>query len=103
MAEEQNEILFEVVPLNSSNLSSEILSELCNVAAISKISNGIAFIFPEKVNPAPTTLLPSPMPRYMFNRLKELQTDFNDLYHNVAMDSEFLATSLEKVRVGFYR
>lgn len=38
----------------------------------------------------PLTLFPSPFPRKLFEEAKGLQTVFNELYVNVANDTEFL-------------
>lgn len=44
---------------------------------------------------APTTIVPTPFPRALYEKAQRLQPLFNELYAKVAMDAEFLSTILE--------
>ncbi|WFD03102.1 glutathione synthase [Malassezia obtusa] len=44
---------------------------------------------------APLTLVPSPFPRFLFNKAQELQPLFNKLYANLALDEEFIRSIME--------
>jgi glutathione synthase len=50
------------------------------------------------VTTAPLTLLPSPIKRTLFNFGKQIQTDYNLLYHRVAHDYGFLRDAFGKIR-----
>ena len=47
-------------------------------------------LYPSSAIHAPISLLPSPVPRHLFNQAKKLQHIYNVLYGRVAMDTEFL-------------
>ena len=45
---------------------------------------------------APFTLQPSPFPAEAFQKAVELAKDYNELYHYVSRDAQFLRETLEK-------
>jgi len=50
----------------------------------------------EVVTYAPFVLLPSPVPRQMFEKAQAVQTDFNVMMHRVAHDYVFLKECLAR-------
>lgn len=79
-------------------LSKEQLEELTLHATSYALSHGFTYLplaGQQPVNPtvaihAPFTLLPSPIPRRLFEKARRLQRSYNMLYARVAMDVEFL-------------
>ena len=45
---------------------------------------------------APFTLQPTPFPKRLFTKAKEVQKDFNFLVHKVSQDHEFLKEALQR-------
>nr|CAX69328.1 glutathione synthetase [Schistosoma japonicum] len=63
------------------------------------VSNGILKVVDGKPSLLSCTLLPSPVPKTLLHHAKNIQCDFNLLYHRVAMDHEFLDAILKPVVV----
>ncbi|XP_064640125.1 glutathione synthetase-like [Lineus longissimus] len=88
----------------SVQLSEERLTELVDFAKDYAVGHGVIMRLqdqqdePEKVTIPPMTLLPSPIKRTLFNFGKQIQTDYNLLYHRVAHDYDFLKDAFGKIR-----
>lgn len=79
-------------------LSEEQLASLTLLATTYALSHGLVYLpVAAKQPPAPTStihaplaLFPSPIPRHLFDRARELQRTYNILYARVATDVAFL-------------
>ncbi|KAH7909680.1 glutathione synthase [Hygrophoropsis aurantiaca] len=82
-------------------LTESQLEELTLAATTYALSHGLLYLPPVAPNTnlppiptsaihAPISLVPSPVPRHLFNDAKALQSAYNTLYARVAMDEEFL-------------
>ncbi|KAI8520214.1 hypothetical protein Bbelb_034710 [Branchiostoma belcheri] len=89
-----------VVPLP---LDPSALDSLAVSAKDYAILRGLAYLtvdredVPDLVSFAPFTLLPSPVPRALFDQARAVQQDFNLLVHRVSHDREFLTRCLSSV------
>ena len=79
-------------------LTSEQLELLTRHATTYALSHGLLFLPPSTTLPyspssaihAPISLLPTPIPRSLFERAQRLQSLYNVLYARIAMDDNFL-------------
>ncbi|XP_078690405.1 glutathione synthetase-like isoform X2 [Branchiostoma floridae x Branchiostoma belcheri] len=82
-------------------LAPPLLSSLADSAKDWAILHGVAMRTKEQpessdvVNFAPFLLLPSPVPRVLFDQAKAVQRDFNLLVHRLSQDRNFLTTCLK--------
>ncbi|CAH1268486.1 GSS [Branchiostoma lanceolatum] len=89
-----------VVPLP---LDSSTLESLTSSAKDWAILNGVAFLTSAHDDARDVysfkrfALLPSPVPRFLFDQAKAVQQDFNLLIHKVSQDREFLTRCLKSV------
>lgn len=89
------------MPFNFSEwppeLSEQELAELHRRATTYALSHGLLYLptglqpdAPDSAIHAPLSILPSPIPRSLFDAARSLQTVYDVLYARIAMDEEFL-------------
>ncbi|KAI8508675.1 hypothetical protein Bbelb_137740 [Branchiostoma belcheri] len=89
-----------VVPLP---LDSSTLDSLTSSAKDWAVLNGVAFLTSARDDACDLysfkrfALLPSPVPRFLFDQARAVQPDFNLLVHRVSQDREFLTRCLKSV------
>ena len=74
------------------------LTALTHHATTFALAHGLAYLPPGSSQPpspssvvhAPISLLPTPVPRALFQKAQRLQSIYNDLYARVATDDDFL-------------
>ena len=79
-------------------ISDDQLASLTLQATTYALSHGLVYLPVAKVQPpvptstihAPLALFPSPIPRHLFDRARELQRTYNVLYSRIATDVAFL-------------
>ena len=89
-------------------LSEAQLAALTLQATTYALSHGLGYLPPAPSQPpaptsaihAPLALFPSPIPRTLFNRAKQLQRIYNVLYARVARDVDFLDRVMGESGVG---
>ncbi|KAI6140616.1 glutathione synthase [Pisolithus tinctorius] len=80
------------------SLTDDQIGALTQHATTYALSHGLTYLPPSATQPpspssvihAPISLLPSPIPRSLFERAQQLQSSYNILYARVAMDDDFL-------------
>lgn len=80
------------------SLTDAQIDALTRHATTYALSHGLTYLPPGATQPpspsstihAPISLLPSPIPRSLFERAQQLQSSYNILYAQVAMDDDFL-------------
>ncbi len=85
-------------------LDHKVLTELQDSSKDWALTHGLVVMYlspdqvccPDRITYVPHTLLPSPVPRALFEKVRRLQTHINLLTHRVAEDREFLTSSLKR-------
>ncbi|XP_022083931.1 glutathione synthetase-like [Acanthaster planci] len=84
-------------------LSPDILNDLQESSKDWALTHGLVVMYmspdqiccPDRITYVPHTLLPSPIPRQLFERMVSLQPHINLLMHRVAEDREFMTSALK--------
>ncbi|XP_033626779.1 glutathione synthetase-like [Asterias rubens] len=98
MASSQKQLSCVPLPLDP-----EVLTELRDSSKDWALTHGLVVMYmspeqeccPDRITYVPHTLLPSPVPRELFEKVVRIQTHINLLMHKVAEDREFLTSSLK--------